>query len=79
MESLVKDLLDYTKVNQLERPLEPVDANDILSSALGNLGGAIIESGAQITSENLPGVRMHGTKQEVMHVVEILDRAYAKG
>jgi glycolate oxidase iron-sulfur subunit len=54
----------------------------ILATKMGNVNA----TGAQIIATANPGcllqlragVRMHGTKQQVMHVVEILDRAYAK-
>jgi len=59
MELLVRDLLAYAKVNQMERPLEPVAASDALAAALGNLAGAVAESGAEITFEELPAVRVH--------------------
>lgn len=61
MESLVQDLLAYTRINQMARPAECVDANAALAQVLGNLGGAIAESGAKITSEELPAVRVHST------------------
>jgi PAS domain S-box-containing protein len=59
MESLVKDLLAYTRINQLQQPVEASDANDALANALANLGGAIAESGARVTFEELPGIRIH--------------------
>ncbi|MDP9113791.1 MAG: PAS domain S-box protein, partial [Acidobacteriota bacterium] len=66
MESLVKDLLDYTRVNQMEPPLEAVDANEALASAVANLGGAIVESGAQITTDKLPALQMHATHLQLL-------------
>jgi len=60
IESLVKDLLAYMTVTQVEKPIETVDANDALSSALANLGAAITESSAEITYDPLPAVRVHG-------------------
>ena len=60
MEMLVRDLLAYTQAGQLDRPETPEDANTALNSALANLDGAIRESGAQVTSERLPSLRVRG-------------------
>ncbi len=61
MELLVRDLLAYTQVTRLDAPLEETDANQTLAEALANLGGAIAESGAAVTSDRLPVLRAHGT------------------
>ncbi len=58
MEMLVRDLLDFTKVNRVEISDEETDAGAALSGALANLQGAIAESGAAVTFEALPRVRM---------------------
>jgi PAS domain S-box-containing protein len=59
MELLVRDLLAYTRINESEKPSESVEATRALSNALGNLAGAIAETGVLITSEELPPVRVH--------------------
>jgi light-regulated signal transduction histidine kinase (bacteriophytochrome) len=59
MELLVRDLLAYAKVNQMDRPLEPVATSEALAAALGNLAGAIAESGTEVTFEELPALRVH--------------------
>ena len=61
MELLVRDLLAYTQVTRLDAKLEETDANQTLAEALANLGGAIAESGAAVTSDKLPVLRAHGT------------------
>ncbi len=61
MEMLVRDLLAYTQVTKLEVPEEHADANVALSETLANLNGAIVESGARITSGALPSVPVHAT------------------
>jgi PAS domain S-box-containing protein len=61
MELLVRDLLAYAKINETEKPLASVSGNEALAAALGNLAGTIAESGAEITSEELPLVRIHET------------------
>jgi light-regulated signal transduction histidine kinase (bacteriophytochrome) len=64
IESLVKDLLAYMTVTQVEKPIEKVDANEALAGALANLGAAIAESGAEITYDHLPAVRVHGVHMQ---------------
>jgi PAS domain S-box-containing protein len=61
MENLVRDLLTYTQITRVDAPLEETDANATLAEALANLGGSIAESGAAITCDPLPTVRIHGT------------------
>ncbi|MDP9112383.1 MAG: PAS domain S-box protein [Acidobacteriota bacterium] len=61
MELLVRDLLAYTQVTKLDEKPEATDANQTLAEALVNLGGAITESGAAVTSDKLPVLRAHGT------------------
>jgi PAS domain S-box-containing protein len=60
METLLNDLLAYTRVTKFEKPSERVDANLAYESALQNLGSSISESNANVTTANsLPSVRMH--------------------
>jgi PAS domain S-box-containing protein len=61
MEMLVHDLLAYTQVTTVEEPLEQVDMNETLVDVIANLGGAITESGANVTCDKLPSVRAHKT------------------
>jgi PAS domain S-box-containing protein len=61
MEVLVRDLLTYTQVTRLDVPAEAADANEALAATLANLAGAIAESGASVTSDPLPAVRVHDT------------------
>ena len=56
MESLIKALLAYAKVNSSVHPFRPVSCNTVLAIALSNLGRAIGESAAVITSDDLPSV-----------------------
>lgn len=62
MEMLVRDLLAYTQAAQAQRPEAPTAAGEALEHALANLAEAIEESGAQVTSDPLPEVRMHSTQ-----------------
>ncbi len=59
MEMLVRDLLTYTQSGQLDRPVEAADSDEALRNALANLAGAIEETGARVTSQALPRIRIH--------------------
>ncbi len=61
MEMLVRDLLAYTQVTRVEDPSEDTDANAVLAATVADLEGAIAESGAAVTSDRLPVVRVHPT------------------
>src|SRR3989442_64255 len=62
MKMLLKDLLEYSRVaNASEQPSAPVDCNAALQQALSNLGAAIKQSRATITSDHLPTVRANDT------------------
>ena len=61
METLVRDLLAYTRAGQFEEPAEPVDANEALQAALSALSSAMTEARARVTSDPLPTVQVHET------------------
>src|SRR5207247_59593 len=60
MQSLINDLLEYSKVGRGEAPPESVEAREALGQALHGLEPLIHESGGQITAEPLPRVRCRG-------------------
>ncbi len=62
MEMLVRDLLNYTQVTNFDKPVEPVDAGVALASTLASLAGVVAESGARVTADALPSVRVHGAQ-----------------
>jgi hypothetical protein len=62
MESLIKDLLAYAKVNSAEKSFRSVSCNAVLALALSNLRRTIGESGAVITSDDLPSVNGEETQ-----------------
>jgi light-regulated signal transduction histidine kinase (bacteriophytochrome) len=62
MELLVRDLLAFTQVAQLDRPRAPVDAGGALAIAIANLEESVKGSGAQVTSGPLPSLRVHATQ-----------------
>jgi PAS domain S-box-containing protein len=60
MESLVKDLLAYTRATQhTEGPLPTVDSRVVLEQALFSLKNRIEETGAKVTHDELPSIAMH--------------------
>ncbi|MBI2239936.1 MAG: PAS domain S-box protein [Magnetospirillum gryphiswaldense] len=70
MQSLVNDLLDYSRVSH--RPLhnDSVDMNQAAAAALSLLQGAVAESGAQVECDTLPAVR--GDRSQIEHLLQNL-------
>jgi signal transduction histidine kinase len=56
MQSLINDLLDFSRVGRTGGERRPVETAVALRSALDNLAGPIEESGAEVTSDELPQV-----------------------
>jgi PAS domain S-box-containing protein len=56
LQSLIDDLLSLARLEGRERPFETVDVEELLESALANLGAAIEESGAAVTHSPLPPI-----------------------
>ena len=56
MQTLIQDLLKYARAGTQNKPLQPVDCNQAVSTALENLQVQIEESRAQITHDELPTV-----------------------
>lgn len=61
MEMLVRDLLAYTQIAKFDNPDEEADAGQVLAITLANLAEAIAESGATVTSDPLPSIKVHAT------------------
>jgi PAS domain S-box-containing protein len=56
MQSLINDLLDYSRLGRRDREFAPVDLDSVLDGALANLSVAIAEAGAQVRRDSLPVV-----------------------
>ena len=56
MQTLINDLLTYSRVGRQGKPLEPTDAHAVLGVAIRNLAVAIQETHALIISDELPMV-----------------------
>jgi signal transduction histidine kinase len=54
MQTMINDLLAYSRVGTRGRPFEPADCNTILEQALSNVKFPIEETGAVITHDPLP-------------------------
>jgi light-regulated signal transduction histidine kinase (bacteriophytochrome) len=65
MDNLLRGLRTYMQVSATDHPpLEDTDAGEVLNKTLLNLQAAIEESGASITVDALPRVRMHEFQME---------------
>ncbi|MGE5499995.1 MAG: PAS domain S-box protein [Syntrophothermus sp.] len=62
MQSLIKDLLAYSRITTKARPFEPTDCNKILKEVFVDLKFAIEESKAVIISEPLPEIMADPTQ-----------------
>ena len=54
MSQLIRDLLEFSRVERQGGPMEPTDPNQALNEALANLRSAAQEAGASIASDELP-------------------------
>ena len=62
MNTLIKDLLRYSRITTFAKPLEWNNLNDILKDVLFNLSESIKESGAIITHDDLPTLKVDKTQ-----------------
>jgi len=60
MQRLIQDLLAYSRVGTTKEKLRATSSEEALQDALLNLGGAIEDSGAQVTHDALPDVMADG-------------------
>lgn len=61
MKVLIKDLLEYSRIGR-KKELGEVDCNKILNEVLGDLGAAITEADAEISSQVLPVINGYPTE-----------------
>lgn len=57
MQTLIDDLLAYSRLTTREAPLEPTDCSAVVDEVLSNLSQAIAESKAIVTRDPLPTVK----------------------
>jgi signal transduction histidine kinase len=70
MQTLINDLLEYSKVSTQGKPLEPVHSSDALKQAIYNLQVAIRETEAQVTYDDLP--RINGDANQLTQLFQNL-------
>ncbi|WP_445244719.1 ATP-binding protein [Microcoleus sp. OTE_8_concoct_300] len=56
MQTLIDDLLEYSRVGRSQKPFQLTDCNQAVEQALANLQGAIRETQAVVTYSELPAV-----------------------
>jgi len=59
MQALIQDLLWYSRIGRNELTLEPLDFDDVVKEAIGNLEVTIKETKAQIIYDQLPRLWAH--------------------
>jgi PAS domain S-box-containing protein len=62
MQRLIQDLLAYSRVSSMGRPLNPTDCNGVLGRVRSNLSVAIEENNAIVTHDELPIVMADETQ-----------------
>lgn len=74
MQTLIHDLLAFSRVRASKKPFEPVDLNRLMPTILANLKVALAESGATITQDKLPTVNGDPT-----HLAQLFQNLIANG
>ena len=70
MQQLIQDLLAYSRITTRGKPPEPLDSHDALGEAVANLQATIQESGALVTTVDLP--RVMGDRGQLVQVFQNL-------
>jgi PAS domain S-box-containing protein len=70
MQSLIRDLLEYSRVDARSRPFQPVPFREVVADAMGLLKASIHDSGAQVTYDLLPSVV--GDRAQLVQLMENL-------
>lgn len=70
METLIEDILAFSRVESRANPLEPMDAEDALAIALQDLSSAVDERCAEVTHDPLPTVM--ADRSQIVQLLENL-------
>jgi signal transduction histidine kinase len=62
MQSLIHDLLAFSRVGRQETAVASTDCNEVVEQALGDLRAAVLESGAVVTHGPLPRLPANGSQ-----------------
>jgi len=65
MKTLIKDLLDYSRIGR-EKKAMAVDCNKLLEEVLADLDKSIRESGATLTTDRLPAMHAYPTELKLL-------------
>jgi PAS domain S-box-containing protein len=64
MQELINDLLTYSRAGSRALELRAVDTNRTVDRVIGDLGGAMLDSAASVTRDELPTVQADATQLE---------------
>jgi len=70
MQTLIRDLLEYSRIESRARPFEPVHFHDVVTDVLMSLEASIRDASAQVTSAELPTVV--GDRSQLVQLMENL-------
>lgn len=56
MQTLIEDLLSYSRVEARSRPFEKIELSDVFGQVLEQLEASITDAGAEVTADELPAV-----------------------
>ncbi len=59
MQSLIDDLLTYSRAGRADEPLAPADLTAVVKTVLGDVDAAIVGAGAEVTVEPLPTLHVN--------------------
>jgi two-component system, sensor histidine kinase len=65
MKTLIKDLLDYSRIGR-EKEAMVLDGNKLLAEVLADLGKSIKDSGAKVNAESLPSLHAYPTELKLL-------------
>lgn len=74
MQSLIQDLLSYSRLSSAPKPLAPVNIRDVIEIVLNNLGATIQNSGAVVATDTMPVITAESS-QLVQLYQNLLDNA----
>jgi light-regulated signal transduction histidine kinase (bacteriophytochrome) len=70
MHTLIRDVLEYSRVDSRERPFEPVSLRDVFHDSVGLLEASIRHAGGEVTREELPTVM--GDRSQLVQLLQNL-------
>ena len=78
MRGLISDLLEFSRVTTKARPFAPVDLNEVLQQALGDLSKRVEETGGRVDAGLLPTIDADSTQMRQL-LQNLLDNALKYG